>query len=165
MGGYGSGRRLGAARCKVNDCHVIGGPNILPKLIKMAEGCPFSGTIWWSRNEEKYAEIGYSLRGNILNVYYTLRETEKVNYPITLTTTRQPKGGLRYWFTCPLRGCGRMVEKLYLPNGALYFGCRKCYNLTYQSCNESHKFDGLYRLLARNLGTSFEKVKQVMPGK
>ena len=162
MGGYGSGRRWGAARCKLEDCHVLGGPNMLPKLIRLSEGCPFSGTIWWTRNEEKYAEIGYRLNGLTLTLNYTVNKEKELNYPVTLITTTQPNGGRRYWFKCPLRGCGRMTEKLYLPNGALYFGCRKCYNLTYESCNESHKFDGLYGLLARNMGTSFNQVKEAM---
>ena len=117
---------------------------------------------FWSRNGERFANISYALHGNTLTLIYTKDKTEHANYPVSLVSTTQPKGGRRYWFKCPLRGCGRMVEKLYLPNGALYFGCRKCYNLTYESCNESHKFDGLYRLLAGNIGTSFDRIKEVM---
>jgi hypothetical protein len=30
------------------------------------------------------------------------------------------------------------VEKLYLPMGARLFGCRKCHNLTYRSCQKAH---------------------------
>ena len=32
--------------------------------------------------------------------------------------------------------CGRRVGTLYLPPGSKYFGCRHCYNLSYDSRNE-----------------------------
>ncbi len=37
------------------------------------------------------------------------------------------------------------MGKLYYPPGGIYFGCRQCYKLTYESCQESHKYDGLWR--------------------
>jgi len=47
---------------------------------------------------------------------------------------------VRYWFICPLSVngvyCGRRVGTLYLASGGPYFGCRHCYNLTYESRNE-----------------------------
>jgi hypothetical protein len=79
-----------------------------------------------------------------------------LDYTVRLTTTSPRFGGLRFWFTCPLtvngRRCGRRVGKLYLPLGAPYFGCRACHQLTYRSCQESHKNDALFRLLARETG-------------
>ena len=58
-------------------------------------------------------------------------------YVVRLTTTVPHLGGFRYWFCCPLTRnghvCGRRVGKLYLPPGGRYFGCRHCYQLTYQS--------------------------------
>ena len=39
------------------------------------------------------------------------------------------------------------VGKLYLPPGELCFGCRHCYDLTYESCRESHRLRGLFRRL------------------
>ena len=46
-------------------------------------------------------------------------------------------GGVRYFFHCGLtvsgRYCGRRVAKLYLPSGGKYFGCRHCYDLSYES--------------------------------
>src|SRR5579863_10722190 len=39
--------------------------------------------------------------------------------------------------TCRLlangRRCGRRVQKLYLPPGCKFYGCRQCYNLGYSS--------------------------------
>src|SRR5262249_46565638 len=93
-------------------------------------------------------------------------EQQSLNYPIGLTSTVPRFGGLRWWFVCPLvvRGvpCRRRVGKLYLPGNARYFGCRRCYDLTYTSCQESGKHDHLYALLAANMGTTPQEVKQLM---
>jgi hypothetical protein len=61
------------------------------------------------------------------------------SHPITLaaplTVTRPYFGGHRYWFRCPHETeggiCGARVCTLYLPPGAILFGCRGCHNLTY----------------------------------
>ena len=34
--------------------------------------------------------------------------------------------------------CGRRVGKLYCPPGSKYYGCRHCYNLSYECRNEPH---------------------------
>jgi len=52
-------------------------------------------------------------------------------------------GGFRYYFVCPVvkNGvfCGNRSEKLYLPLGGQFFGCRECYDLTYESVQQNHK--------------------------
>jgi hypothetical protein len=57
-------------------------------------------------------------------------------------------GGSRYYFACPAVAdgvyCGNRVTKLFLPSGSKVFGCRDCYDLTYQSCQESHKYDNIF---------------------
>ena len=57
-------------------------------------------------------------------------------------------GGVRYWFLCPAVKdsvyCGDRVTKLFLTSGGSVFGCRQCYDLTYQSCQESHKYDKVF---------------------
>jgi hypothetical protein len=64
------------------------------------------------------------------------------DYHVRLTTTRPHFGGRRWWFVCPLvidgRPCNRRAGKLYLPPDGRYFGCRRCYDLTYTSCQQSH---------------------------
>jgi hypothetical protein len=42
--------------------------------------------------------------------------------------------------------------KTVVPPGGRYFGSREAYGLTYQSCQESGRFNGLFRLLAANMG-------------
>ena len=39
--------------------------------------------------------------------------------------------GVRYYFRCP--SCGRHCGKLYLPDGARWWACRTCHDLTYHS--------------------------------
>jgi hypothetical protein len=58
--------------------------------------------------------------------------------------------------------CGRRVGKLYLPPCGRYFGCRHCYRLTYTSCQESHKYDDLYRSMAASMGWDFGTAKRGM---
>jgi hypothetical protein len=93
-------------------------------------------------------------------------EVQSAEYDIRLTTTCPQFGGLRLWFICPLlindRACNRRVGKLYLPGRAHYFGCRHCYDLTYTSCQESRKYDGLARFFARNLDTDLATAKVLL---
>ena len=74
-------------------------------------------------------------------------EKTDLDYKVALTWTPCYFGGRRWWFICPLVinrcECGRRVGALYL-DGGKYFGCRHCYNLTYESSKESHKFDRLF---------------------
>jgi hypothetical protein len=83
-----------------------------------------------------------------------------------LVTTRTRLGGIRWWFLCPLMAegspCGRRVGKLYLPPAGRYFGCRNCQQLTYTSCQESRKYDGLWRRMALDLGEDFATLKRRM---
>jgi hypothetical protein len=99
-------------------------------------------------------------------VWTATKAQESADYHVRLTTTRPRFGGVRWWFVCPLivegRPCGRRVGKLYLPPQARFFGCRHCHQLTYTSCQESHKYDTLCRVLAGNMGSDFDAVKQMM---
>lgn len=83
--------------------------------------------------------------------YVQFRYTKKgvdCDYRVSLTATACHFGGYRYWFVCPLCWGGRAGREragtLYLPPGASYFGCRHCYDLSYQSRNDS--FRGRWQL-------------------
>jgi hypothetical protein len=81
-------------------------------------------------------------------------------------TTRPTYGGVRWWFVCPLvrrdGGPPRRVAKLYLPRGGRYFGSRVAYGLTYASCQESGKFQGLFRHLAAEMGSDEAVVRRAL---
>ena len=68
---------------------------------------------------------------------YTLTgmDGNKTDYKsaISLVTTPCNFGGVRYWFACP--SCGQRVGVLYLSPGDVYFRCRHCNNLSYNSQN------------------------------
>jgi hypothetical protein len=91
---------------------------------------------------------------------------QDLDEPIPLQSTCQRNGGPRWWFTCPLavngRACGRRAAKLYLPPGGRYFGCRVCYDLTYESCQESYQFDRAFAQLARETGFDAGLVKRAL---
>jgi len=76
-------------------------------------------------------------------------EKTDYDYKVQLTTTPCNFGGIRYWFICPLSRnsvyYGRRVGTLDLAPGGNYFGCRHCYNLSYESRNEPRlaRFGGI----------------------
>jgi hypothetical protein len=117
------------------------------------------GRIFWTNSMgEETGSIGIAVSTtdgeNYARFYYTVtdhntREKTDYDYKVQLTTTLCNFGGVRYWFICPLSKngvyCGRRVAKLYLAPGANYFGCRHCYNLSYESRNEPRlaRFGGI----------------------
>jgi|SRR5580658_983778 hypothetical protein len=94
---------------------------------------------------EVTASVGYTCEpygsgSAILRFSYTVTRNGnrvEIKEPITVVTTQPYFGGSRWWFICPLivngRGCQRRARILYLPPGGTHFGCRTCYNLTYES--------------------------------
>lgn len=96
-----------------------------------------------THTDDKYAQFTYTITDRDTG------EKTNYNYNITITTTPCTYGGVRYWFICPLtsngRYCGRRVGKVFL--GDKYFGCRHCYNLSYNSRNETKS--GMFSYLGR----------------
>lgn len=107
-----------------------------------------SGTITWTHGFSGHkSSVGVQTlvhgQDQYLRIHYTKTDREDnkkdFDYKIPLVTTPCYFGGKRYWFICPwyTNGvyCGRRVGVLYL--GGDYFACRHCYDLTYESRNES----------------------------
>lgn len=70
-------------------------------------------------------------------------DVKKFDYKVRFSTTKCTYGGKRFWFICPLRGCGKRIGTLYL--GSKYFGCRHCYNIPYsRNENRRNKFQGIF---------------------
>lgn len=85
------------------------------------------------------------------------KEQRLFSYSVSMTQSECYFGGVRNWLHCPLSingsPCLKRVGKLYLPPSGSYFGCRKCYDLTYRSQKEHNKtlsaFQKTLRLLSR----------------
>lgn len=111
-----------------------------------------TGTLGWEWPGGRTASVGYivSFQENmpIITLHYRWGDREDIRFSIRLQSTPTQFGGERLWFTCPLifRGvpCERRVAKLYSPPAARYFGCRRCYDLTYQSCQWAHQSERMY---------------------
>lgn len=165
MGGYGSSRwSYASKRTTVEDCLFLSTARLTRLRLLMAD-FHYSGSLNWSntRTGEKTSTIGYDAEtgpdGGSVRLHYTRTKAgDDVDYRVTLTTTPLPWGGLRWWFICPLirngHACRRRCGKLYLPPGGRWFGCRRCYDLTYTTCQESHKFDRILDTIGREYGVS-----------
>ena len=173
MGGYGSGEKF-SKKDTVEDCRWIDANRWMREGI-LRQDVWQSGSWFWRnpRTSEKTSSIGYESNTidasrKWLRLHYTITRTqEKLDYKVALQTTHPNYGGTRWWFTCPLvingRPCSRRVGKLYLPPGGRYYGCRACYDLTYTSCQESHKYDSLFASIAKNIpGTTPQEVKEAL---
>ena len=141
MGGSGSGEWFRwNARETVESCLCLD----INKLVRegaVARTHPVRGSWHWTNTAtgEVESSVSYlfepqAFYGPVLRVNYKVTrgyERHKVDLLIQLQHTRPNFGGVRWWFTCPY--CSRRVGKLYQPSRAIYFSCRKCHDLRYQS--------------------------------
>ena len=169
MRGFGSGWN-GNVKNTVEACLILSSARLMEERW-LGPNLFISQTLTWHivRTKEKLSSIGYDAHtgddaGSLRLHYSRISTGELTDYQVQATTTPLPWGGRRWWFQCPLsdggHSCGRRVGKLYLPPGGKYFGCRHCYNLTYKSCQESHRLDSLYAEVAREVGVSTRLVKK-----
>jgi len=133
----------------VEDCRSVS-ISFLTKHDYLSENsCRSGGIAWKNCYGEETSSIGIvvsTFEGEkYVRFYYTVTDRSSgqktdYDYKVNLTTTPCNFGGVRYWFICPLSKngvyCGRRVAKLYKAPGGSYFGCRHCYNLSYESRNE-----------------------------
>jgi hypothetical protein len=177
MGGPGSGNNYHwhrpSKKTVVEDCQELDASRLMREGI-LASDVRLSGSWRWynAATNETTSSIAFEVctlgeSAPWLRLFYTFKAEQKsADYRVSLTTTRPRFGGLRWWFICPLivngRPCGQRVGKLYLPPGGRYFGCRRCHSLTYTSCQESHKYDRVYRMLAADMGCDPKTVKWAM---
>jgi hypothetical protein len=106
-------------------------------------GLSSKSSLSWTNNTSIGFDVNLGTESGTARLHYTcLNSGESVDYLVRLTTTPLAWGGRRWWFLCPLsvngRSCGRRAGNLYSPPGARYFGCRRCHDLTYRSCQASH---------------------------
>jgi len=159
MGGYGS-TRWGTHRKKttVEECKILTISLLIDGINYVIENdYEWRGNVSWSCEGEPRGKISCLVylenETPKLKLQYTFTKSGKeMDYTVQLTYSTLHWGTKRWWFICPLikggRICNRRVGKLYLSPGYDYFGCRHCYELTYTSCQESHRFDSLYASMA-----------------
>jgi hypothetical protein len=163
MGGNGSSRwHFHTKKDTVEDCRVLDANRLMREGV-LGEGIHLWGSWTWRNTytNERTSTVDFEVNTTNMplpwvRLSYTFTRTqEHLDYRIRLQITSPYFGGTRWWLMCPLsiKGCpcGRRVGKLYLPPSSRYFGCRHCHDLTYESCQESHKYDGLYAHLAQSI--------------
>ncbi|MEI7741485.1 MAG: hypothetical protein WCJ29_03180 [bacterium] len=119
-----------------------------------------NGTATWTSSwSEDKSSIGIEsrVRGDFphLRLHYVHTsydgETTNLDYQVRITSTPCYFGGKRYWFICPLirNGvpCQRQVGVIY--GAGMYYGCRYCYDLAYQSQQENHS--GMWYVMGKVL--------------
>lgn len=131
-----------------------------------------SGTITWTQGwSENKSSVGIEVSTmndeNYLRIHYTQTdnttgEKKDFDYKIPLATTPCYFGGKRYWFVCPWYRngiyCGRRVGVLYKDGD--YFACRHCYNLTYNSRNQNHRYSFFPLFSIITLEQKIEKLQE-----
>jgi len=144
MGGFGSGawsdilnRKISVEQCQVLSCKQLR----LAGLFGEVE----SVRVYWQNSVgQVLGEALITNHGERLIIKYG-----DLEYTVNLERMICRFGGFRWWFLCPLTKngvyCGNRCSKLYLPAGEKFLGCRHCYDLTYLSCQESHKYDNVFR--------------------
>jgi hypothetical protein len=92
-------------------------------------------TLRWTRNDIERGTIQGRAEHNFIVLSYKhcrpgSDEWAAEQSPVAIIRSRCNYGGLRPWFLCPARGCGRRVAILY---GGGIFVCRHCLRLAYET--------------------------------
>ena len=77
--------------------------------------------------------LGLPYRGGLALAFLCRTWTGEIwRYLVEIDYSPTPYGD-RPWFKCPWSNCGRICSKLYAPSAVGLFGCRTCWNLSYES--------------------------------
>ena len=170
MGGFGSGDWADAATRKITAelCMTISVKSLKDQGFFAQNK---TGAIEWLNGFGErigHVQIQSFVSGNgyKTRLELTVRGCVTSSQRIGLTRTACNYGGWRWWFVCPVVKdevyCGNRVGKLYLPPGGKFFGCRQCYDLTYESCQRSHKYDRVLDHIPDGLDLSGLNVNQLL---
>src|SRR5438105_1016734 len=137
MGSLLSGRWWNHQKARtVEECVVLD----LGELARQGAFVPGScGYVRWHQGRTEVASVSFRMLPGQAGLALSLRwpfgakDATEIVETIRLETLPLHFGGVRWWGRCPLivdgRPCNRRIEKLHLPPGATYFGCRLCHNL------------------------------------
>ncbi len=173
MGGSGSGRwRDHEKRRTVEESWTL---DVAGLPLRGPLSYPLGGTLEAIKTvgHRKVLRVRYALveedEGPVLTLTYTLERGfshRTFEERLRLLTTKANFGGVRWWFACSFgvegERCNRRVAKLYLPPEGRKFGCRICHDLTYESSQESHRYDSLAALCAggERSGEEYEALRR-----
>ncbi len=173
MGGYGSTRWGYHTKADTVDEYMQLDAGRLSQLgVLRANTSVNAARITWSdASGAEVASLGYDAQvgdqQGTVRLYYKWsrhRQSEDMDYRIKVVGSQRHVGGVQWYFICPLsvngRACGRRAKKLYL--GGKWYGCRRCYGLTYESCQESHLFDSVFGDLAAESGYSSRYIRRLL---
>ena len=155
MGGIGSTRWNDSERSiTVEECFFLD-INLLVKDGFIKHGYRDSDVIVWE-NPVTGIKLGTceieidatNIDDSWISLTYTTTSREQINQGIYLLVTFPYYGGIRWWFECS--DCGKKAVKLYLAKEP-QFSCRKCANLTYNSCQNSRSSFDFGKLLTRSI--------------
>lgn len=110
--------------------------------------------IYWINEEgERIGDINAEVdlrdpNNMVMRLDYKIRhyqgEWQNVKQTFNIVSTDCNYGGKRYWFECSLRKngvyCMRRIAKLYLTPDYNFFGCRHCFDLTYEARNSGYTY-------------------------
>jgi len=124
------GRHYGSRKITVEECYSL-------RIFKGMLTGQVKAIISWQNSK---ASIGLTVNTAtekpFARLFYTATDgncQRDYDYTVPLETIPCYFGGARYYFTCP--ECSRRVGVLYLAPGEVYFRCRHCQDLSYQSRN------------------------------
>jgi hypothetical protein len=144
MGGFGSGERS-SKKATVEECWSLDASRLSRQGVFASSGFSGRSLTWTNSLGEPTLAVPYWVEiaaGSTPVLHLLLPRVEpdgsgETDELIPLAGTCPHFGGARWWFLCPLvvngAACERRVRKLYLPPRGRYFGCRTCYDLTYES--------------------------------
>ena len=163
MGGYGSGSHFSwDKKYTVEEACTLDIKTINQNYTKDVNFC--SGRITWNRVRTK--EIILIVNYTILDQLCKLEFAGTPTQSISITRTNPYFGGFRNWFICPLwrngQPCNNRVSMLHRAPNSNCFGCRTCQNLTYESCQDSHKYDAFLMPIRNRLGYSHKEAINYM---
>ena len=120
------------------------------KVIPREEHSTHHGSINWSVNGEPTGNIRYCIcilpdNQSYINLIYRIKGSHEpeedyrsYDYKVMLGRVTCNLGGFRWYFECI--NCYKRVGVLYSHGD--YFVCRRCANLSYESCNQNKRFRG-----------------------
>ena len=172
MGGFGSGNRYHwhrpSKKVTTSSCLQLSISCLLRKGLLIV-GEKRDGYIGWKLQDSRKKKTvqcsvdATNMKNPRVHISYQFKikkcqPSVEVAISIDLSTTRLANGGLRWWFLCPSNTlldlpCRRRVGKLFLPVTSIYFKCRNCHRLTYDSCQNSRRFDSLAAYMGRHEDT------------